>query len=123
MSDTTSEYAEIMTAKAWRPTPGELITGTVANLRRQDDEYGGHIVVTLAVAADGEAPAYTAVHAVHSVLKKQLTGLKPVIGTQLRITYLGKVDGKNQSYHSYLVVDPSTTVEEFAWDADPEVGF
>jgi hypothetical protein len=123
MTDNTSEYAEIMTAKAWRPNPGEAIEGTVANLRRQDDEYGGHVVVTLAVATEGEAPAYTAVHAFHHVLKTQLSALKPAKGAPLKITYLGKVDGKNQPYHSYLVQDPTAAAEEFTWDAEPEAAF
>lgn len=120
MSDNTSEYAEIMTAKAWRPNPGEALEGTVVNLRRQDDEYGGHIVVTLATGAEGEAPAYTAVHAFHHVLKTQLSAMKPTKGDLLKITYLGKVDGKNQPYHSYLVQDPAKAKEAFEWDAAPE---
>lgn len=118
MSD-TSEYAEIMTAKAWRPNPGEAISGTVANLRRQDDEYGGHVVVTLATGAEGDQPVYAAVHAFHSVLKKQLSDMKPSKGDPLKITYLGKVDGKNQPYHSYLVQDPTAAETEFDWNEEP----
>lgn len=121
MSDQTltSEFAEIMTARAWRPSVGESITGTVANLRKQDDEYGGHVVITLSSAVEGGQPVYTAVHAFHSVLKKQLFDMKPVIGTPLTITYLGKVDGKNQPYHSYLVQDPAAVTAEFDWDEAP----
>ena len=118
MSDNTSEMAEILSAKAWRPAAGESITGTVANLRRQDDEYGGHVVVTLNESLS-EEPVFTAVHAFHSVLKKQLSDLKPGKGAQLQITYLGKVEGKNQPYHSYVVIDPTAEVKDFNWDEEP----
>ena len=118
MTVTAEDRARIETATAWRPTPGETVTGTVVAIRARETEYGKHPVLVLDTGAEN----YTAVHAFHGVLKNKLFEIKPTPGDVLTIGYQGKVEGKKQPYHSYTVFDPNATfeVQEFSWDDEPE---
>ena len=115
---TPEERVRIETATAWRPEPGDTITGTVVTIRARETEYGKHPVVILNTGEEN----YTAVHAFHGVLKNKLFELKPGPGTRLTVGYQGKVDGKERPYHSYTAFDPDASyeAEEFNWDDDPE---
>ncbi len=119
----TDQRVALMTAPAWRPEPGESITGTVARLSARETEYGKHLVVTL----DTGNGAYTAVHCFHSVLKNAMYDLKPTNGDDVTVYYHGKVDREDKpSYHSYTVLDPNAPAEtEFSWAevAADEPGF
>lgn len=90
MSNAEQGYAE-----GWRPSEGDEITGTVADIDRgwssQQDAY--YPIVTLN-PEDGGDPV--AVHAFHASLKARLTDLKPAIGEKLFIRFVGKREQKNR---------------------------
>lgn len=88
-------------APAWRPEPGDSITGTVAEFfKNKTEEYGEYPGVTLDTA-NGQI----SVHAFAHVLRRGLASIRPAVGTELKITYHGKVDGKDggNAYHNYTV--------------------
>ena len=119
MTDAT-ERMKIESATAWRPTPGDTVTGSVVGIRKQTSDYGFHPVLVLDTGEDH----YTAVHAFHGVLKNKLYELKPTVGDRLSIGYQGKVDGKERPYHAYTVINPDAPFEpqQFSWD-DEEPDF
>lgn len=116
---TPEDRMKIETATAWRPIPGDEITGYVITTRRRETEYGVHPVVILDLRTD---ETYTAVHAFHTVLKTRLAEIKPKPGDRLTIHYVGKIDGKGNPYHSYVAFNPddTTTTDEFNWDTEDD---
>lgn len=119
----------IATAPAWRPTPGEKITGNLVHRDFRETEYGTYAVVYI---ADDESGIH-AVHAFHTTLKDGLKALKPKRGSEVSITYLGEAesrqrkekDGSPVKYHHYVVVDPNAVLdsEDIIWDDEDEPAF
>ena len=98
-------------AEAWRPSPGSTITGTLANVELIDPNGNGAYPCVLLKTGDGER----AVHAFHTVLRREIARRRPKIGDELTITYLGQKDGgKNGTYHAYRVRGGSGA--EFNWE-------
>jgi len=102
-------------AKGWKPIAGDKIVGTIVGIDERISTYGGtYPVVELETDA-----GRVAVHAFHTVLKKELAKLRPVAGDKLGIKYLGR-DAKSGNYENYRVVleraDPSTAPAP-DWDA------
>lgn len=110
MTEETQEAAENGYAEAWRPTPGDVLTGTLAGVEMIDPGGNGpYPVVTLQTPA-GERN----VHAFHSVLRRSLARRAPKIGDEVTITYLGeRPGGKNGTYHDYKVRGGQG--QEFDW--------
>lgn len=86
---------------AWRPEPGETITGKMLSVEVIDPAGQGPYPCVTIQTSSGEERA---IHAFHTVLQTQLAKRRPKPGDELSITYLGKVDGANRPYHSYRVV-------------------
>jgi hypothetical protein len=122
----TVSMVDIALATAWRPKPGDKLTGAVAHRDTRTTEYGTYPVVY--IAPEGDGPLY-AVHAFHTTLKDGLKELAPQRGQFIEIHYLGEKDsgkrvdkeGEPVSYHHYVVVDPDASVDQsdIDWDDVP----
>jgi hypothetical protein len=85
------------TAEAWRPEPGDKVVGVVADVDSRTTEFGTYPIVTLRTDADEEI----AVHAFHTVLKREFAKRPPRLGEGLGIKYLGKSE---KGYEGYRIV-------------------
>lgn len=93
--------------KGWRPKPGDKLVGVVTGIDVRDGDYGRYPVVTVETE-DGEI----AVHAFHTVLKRELARQRPRPGERIGIAYHGRDEGKG--YERYrLAVDR---------EAEPDAG-
>lgn len=92
---------ELWGTVGWRPNPGDKITGKVTQLSLGESEYGVYPIVTLGDVA---------VHAFHTVLRRELNRIRPVVGHTLTIEYHGSTaegTGKfNKGYEAYTVSSP-----------------
>lgn len=86
---------------AWRPEPGDTITGKMVDVALIDPNGQGQYPCVTLEEVDGERRA---IHAFHSVLQKEIARRRPKIGDELTITYQGKKEGVNREYHSYKVL-------------------
>ncbi|MGI8711575.1 MAG: hypothetical protein ACR2LA_11350 [Acidimicrobiales bacterium] len=86
-------------APAWRPSPGEVLTGTVAELsQRSHPEYGPY--PTLIVV--DEAGQHWTWCAFHHVAKDQLDQHRPAVGDLVGIAYDGR--HPDRGYHLWRLV-------------------
>lgn len=124
----TLELIKIKSAVAWRPAPGDTVSGTIVRVLRREtnSEFGAYPLV---VMDTGEAQ-YTAVHAFHTILRDQLREIKAGPGDQITIVYQGKIESKNDAperddqgnprkrkYHAYiLIVNGVDLSEDYTWD-------
>lgn len=119
----TVSLLDVALATAWRPQPGDTLTGALAHRELRTTEHGTYPVVYI---ADGDTETLTAVHAFHTTLKDGLKELAPQRGSFISITYAGTKEsnkrkdaqGEPVEYHHYVVVDPDATVEESTLDWD-----
>jgi hypothetical protein len=124
--DKMDEIIKIRSAIAWRPSPGDMLSGTVVKLVARESDYGVYPVV---VVNTGE-PLYTAVHAFHTILRDAFRELKTKSGDEVVVVYQGKIESKNvagkdkdgneqkRSYHSYIVIGNGVdSTVEFDWDS------
>src|SRR5829696_3645548 len=86
-------------AKAWRPEPGDQITGKVVGISSRvgynDKPYA---ILTIRCADGTEAAA----HCFHTVLKRELASYKPTVGELIEITYKGMQQTADaRPYHAY----------------------
>jgi hypothetical protein len=114
MTTTQTDQARalaILSAPAWRPESGDLITGSIVGFRSYEHpEYGKSPVVVLDTK-DG----FRSVYLIHQTLLTNLTELAPQAGETITIAYQGKVesnkrkrtDGSPQDYHAYAVTKGS----------------
>jgi hypothetical protein len=87
-------------APAWRPERGDKLVGVVTDLSEREG-YGGVMYPIVTVRqADGVELAF---HAFHEVAQTELAKLRPKVGDEIGIKYLGKVkpEGGGSSYHGY----------------------
>lgn len=100
-------------APGWRPEVGDQIIGTILEISEAPGtEYGPYPLLTIAQDDGTEV----AVHAFHTVLKKELAAKRPVEGDRIGIKYLGIPSGKR--YESYRVVlERRTPTQGTNWDA------
>jgi hypothetical protein len=99
-SDTQSRNLETRldsSAEAWKPSPGEKLIGVVVDVDSRTTEYGTYVVLTLRQENGDER----AVHAFHTVLKREFAKRPPRLGEELGIKYLGKSD---KGYEAYRIV-------------------
>lgn len=115
MTDTQTDVPESDYATGWRPTKGDKVAGTVTDISATDGGYGVYPIVTLGQEGGGEV----AVHAFHTVLRRELARRRPQIGDELEITYLGKQQGKSGSigYDGYRVKS-NKDVQGYDWDLE-----
>lgn len=85
------------TAEAWKPGPGDKLTGVIVDVDSRTTEFGTYPILTV-VADDGRE---VAVHAFHTVLKNELAKRAPRIGERIGLKYLGKSE---KGYEAYRVV-------------------
>lgn len=115
---------DIMMATAWRPNPGDTLTGAVVHREIRTTEHGTYPIVYIdADTVDG----LIAVHAFHQTLRDGLKELAPSRGEIISITYGGRKEsnkrqdakGEPVEYHHYAVYNPEDTVEtsELDWDS------
>ena len=97
---------------AWRPEPGSSLSGTMVGVEMIDPNGQGAYPVVTIRSEDG---AEHAVHAFHSVLKRELARRRPKPGDPLAIKYEGKVQGAQREYHSYRVEGGQP--KEVNWDS------
>lgn len=101
----------ILKAQPWMPTQGEMRTANLITVRKQDDSYGGHIVLVLENPTDG----IFAYHVFSTLEQQCLSELKPARGTTLTIYNGGKreTNASRKSYAAYekLVQAGSTDSE------------
>jgi hypothetical protein len=109
MTETETGYAE-----GWKPSPGDRVQGVVTDVTATDGGYGVYPVVTLRTPDGSEV----AVHAFHTVLRKELARRRPGVGDELDITYLGKKSGgrSDRGYDAYRV--KSSKDAPFNWDSE-----
>lgn len=108
----------------WRPEPGDVLTGKVADLTTGGDgsEFGRYPIVVIE-RKDGTE---VAVHAFHHTLRNRLREMRPKVGHTLTITYHGEEpqydkdgnprvkNGREMTLNRYTVDSPEF---EFNWDA------
>jgi hypothetical protein len=113
----------IAMAAAWRPQPGQNLTGAVAHREIRTTEYGTYPVIYI---ADADSDSLVAVHAFHQTLRDGFKELAPQRGQFVSITYVGEKESKTldakgspRTYHHYVVVDPDSVLDsaELDWDS------
>jgi hypothetical protein len=88
--------------EAWRPNPGDTISGYVVKVAAADGDYGPYPVVTVRTTQLPQGEVDVAVHAFHDMLRSELADRQVQAGDQITITYLGKHPEKD--YYGYRVV-------------------
>jgi len=107
----------------WRPTPGEILTGRIVDIRTGGtgrNSFGAYPILTMERANGSTVD----VHAFHHTLKTRLREMRPKVGHTLTITYLGAQEqverdntprydreGKQMTLELYSVESP-----EFEYD-------
>jgi len=96
---------------AWKPVPGEILVGTVEAYDIATGKYGESKVCVVKDQAEGP---FIAVYLSSTVLLQEFMKLRPKIGEQVGIRYLGKNTEGDNAYHRYkVVVDREMNVDEF----------
>lgn len=107
----------------WRPEPGDSVTGKLVDVTTggMSSEFGRYPIVSL----EHKDGTFTHVHAFHHTLKTRLTEMRPKIGHELTITYVGEEeqtdfegnlkirDGEPMTLKLYTVESPQF---EYNWD-------
>lgn len=130
MSGQSPSVVDVMLSAAWRPKPGDTLTGAVVRRElRTGGEYGNYPIVYMD-RKDGSP--LVAVHAFHQTLRDGLKELAPARGDIISITYAGqkesnkRVDSKGNpvEYHHYAVYDPESSFDDgvIEWN-DDDAGF
>lgn len=105
-------------AETWKPAPGDLIIGTLDEVRWLVSSYDGRDYPLLVVHTEPDGRV-VGVHVLHQVLRDELRAQKPRIGERIGIRYLGKVDSRYEGYK--LAVDRAEPAE-VAWDGPEPAG-
>jgi len=107
MSTTLEDRLDDDCAPAWRPDPGDRISGQVVGISERAGYNEHHYPVVTLRRDDGER---FALHALHGVLSAQLAELRPTIGDKIAVMYVGKVDaaGGPGTYRHYKAVKDVT---------------
>lgn len=93
-------------ASAWRPEAGDKLIGTVSLLSEREGYDGDPYPIVTVKTDTGEEWAF---HAFHTVAKNELAKLRPQVGDQIGIKYIGRVKSANgrSSYHAYRISNSS----------------
>jgi hypothetical protein len=101
-TDSLSESLDAEFAPAWKPSPGDKLTGVVADLSEREGYNGDPYPIVTIERDDGSRLAF---HAFHGVARNELGRLQPRVGQGIGIKYEGKTktaDGKT-TYHAYKI--------------------
>lgn len=87
-------------ASAWRPDQGDpdVLLGVVTEISWGTSDYAPYLIVTVR-QEDGEEKA---IHAFHTVLRRELERQKPNIGERIGVKYLGEQEAKNSKYGKFI---------------------
>jgi hypothetical protein len=138
----------MLDAKAWKPSPGDILTAPLVALRRggENSEFGVYPILVFE-RMDGypfpfDTENFVAFHAYHTIVRDALAEIKPRPADKpiLTIKYSGRVqfgtsvdgpDGtlyvenkEKSDYENYTVLlgdGADLTVESFDWDTDVKV--
>jgi hypothetical protein len=126
-------------APGWRPNKGERVTGVLSKRDVTENKWGPYTILTLTVSkagdyrvnVDSDAEEGTlrpfnegdpiAWHAFHTVARNALNELRPKMGTELEVVYLGqkRIKGRPQGstdprdyYHAWTVRDTSVVLTD-----------
>lgn len=101
-------------ATAWKPQPGETITGKVVEAGMIDPNGKGKYLCVTLERSDGELYA---LHCFHQVLRNEIARARPKVGYDvITVTYNGKKEGGSfGGYNSYSV--SGGQAKEVDWDA------
>lgn len=106
-------------AETWKPDPGEMLVGTLEGYDEAATDYGEY---TVAHVRDEEG-VLRGLWLMHSVLQDEWKEASPEIGERVGIQYLGQREGKDHSYHMWVVKvdrsDAGTGEEEDAGGSGP----
>jgi hypothetical protein len=123
MTDTLPMHALVKSARTWRPEPGDVLKGHVVTVQRRSTEFGPYPMVVMEVSDDAGNEQLVAVHAFHTVLKNELTRVRPTPGSYLEVAYLGmqpsakRKDANGQPVQTHVYSCSDGTEEELAsWD-------
>ena len=94
MSAGMSESDLTALPEGWRPKDGDVLIGSVTEVTRGWSDYADEYYPIVVVQPKGDGPP-VAVHAFHQVLKNRLTELRPRIGEELGIKYVGQTRSKD----------------------------
>ena len=157
-SKATKDQTEERTAQAdfeqapgWRPDKGESVTGVLSKRDIMENKWGKYAILTLTVSKagnyrinvdsdfpgelrpfnEGDAIAW---HAFHTVARNALNELRPPLGMEIEVTYLGqkRIKGKPKEstdprdyYHAWTVRDTSIvlTEDDFYGKSDDSAGW
>lgn len=92
--------AQKTATEQWNPEPGEILLGTLLEVKTVEGEYGPCDLATLQEAETGKT---IAVWLKHKILKQQWDSQNPQPGARIGIKYLGKQSGKTGQYHAYVL--------------------
>lgn len=84
--------------ETWKPAPGDVLIGRVADLDEVAGEHGTYPVVVI----EREDGARLAWHAMPAVARYELGKVAPEVGDRIAVRYDGKAEGR--SYHMFRVV-------------------
>lgn len=114
MTEETQTAEQSDFPEAWKPDAGTTITGAVVEVKMIDPSGQGPYPCVTLQSADGQQRA---IHAFHSVLRRELARNAPKVGDEITITYHGeRAGGAYGKYHSYQVRGGQG--REFNWDAE-----
>ena len=139
-------------APGWRPNKGERLTGVISRRDIMENKWGKYTILTLAVSNEGDYRVnvdsaldegmlrpfdegdFIAWHAFHTVARNALNELRPAMGVEIEVTYLGqkRIKGKPKEstdprdyYHAWTVRDTSIvlTEDDFYGKSDDSAGW
>ena len=90
----------ILKAQPWMPQQGEMRTAALVTVRKQDDNYGGHIVLIL----ENKEHGIFAYHVFSMLEQQSLSEIKPPKGSTLTLFNGGKRE-TNASKRAYVAYE------------------
>jgi hypothetical protein len=84
--------------EGWRPQPGDKLIAVVIGSETRTTEYGEYPILTVRTDSGQDV----AVHAFHTVLRRELEKLQPRVGDRIGIAYHGL--HPTRGYERYRVV-------------------
>jgi hypothetical protein len=104
-------------AEAWRPVAGDVLIGELLEVRWLSG-YDERPYPLLVVRRESDGRAI-GLHAFHQVLRDELRAQRPRLGERLGVRYLGRVDGRYESYR--LAIDRAAPAE-ISWEGPRAAG-
>jgi hypothetical protein len=110
-------------AEAWRPAKGDTLVGEVVDIDDRSTDYGEPYKVVTVRTDEG---AEFAVHAFHTVLRREMKKRAPQIGDKIGIAYHGQSEpakaGLSGAHLYKVVVDRDERPPAVDWESTPATG-